>query len=94
MPPTTNDEKTEVDWFYENLQDVLEITPKRCPFLHRRLVCKSRKPRDTWSNRQVWPWSKRLSRAKANRVLPRERTGHSKHHLPKTQENTLHMDIT
>ena len=32
--------------------------------------------------------------AKANRVLPRERTGHSKHPLPTTQERTLHMDIT
>ena len=32
--------------------------------------------------------------AKANRVLPRERTGHSKHLLPTTQEKTLHMDIT
>ena len=28
-----------------------------------------------------------------NRVLPRERTGHSKHPLPKTQEKTLHMDV-
>ena len=27
-------------------------------------------------------------------VLPRERTGHSKHPLPRTQEKTLHMDIT
>ena len=26
-------------------------------------------------------------------VLPRERTGHSKHPLPTTQEKTLHMDI-
>ena len=34
------------------------------------------------------------SRAKANRVLPRERTGHSKHPLPTTQRKTLHMDIT
>ena len=33
-------------------------------------------------------------RAKANRVLPRERTGHSKLPLPTTQEKTLHMDIT
>ena len=32
--------------------------------------------------------------AKANRVLPRERTSHSKHPLPTTQEKTLHMDIT
>ena len=30
------------------------------------------------------------SRAKANRVLPREHTGHSKHLLPTTQKMTLH----
>ena len=32
--------------------------------------------------------------AKANRVLSRECTGHSKHPLPTTQEKTLHMDLT
>ena len=32
--------------------------------------------------------------AKANGVLPREHTGHSKHPFPTTQEKTLHMDIT
>ena len=31
--------------------------------------------------------------AKANKVLPREHTGHSKHPLPTIQEKTLHMDI-
>ena len=41
-----------------------------------------------------WPWSKKWSRAKANRVLAREHTGHSKDLLPTTQEMTLHMDIT
>ena len=69
-------------------------TPKRCPFHYRELECKSRKSRNTWSNGQIWPWSTEWSRAKANRVLPRERTGHSKHPLPTTQEKTLHMDIT
>ena len=44
-------------------------------------------------NRQIWPWSTKWSRAKANRVFPREITGHSKHPLPATQEMTLHMDI-
>ena len=53
----------------------------------------NRKSRDTWSNRQIWPCSTEWSRAKANRVLPRERTGHSKHSLI-TQEKALHMDIT
>ena len=48
-----------------------------------------------WSgSRQIWPWSMEWSRAKTNRVLPREHTGHSKHPLPTTQEKTLHMDIT
>ena len=69
-------------------------TPKRCSFNYRGLECKSRKSRDTWNNRQIWPWSTKRSRAKANRVLPREHTGHSKHPLPTTQEMTLHMDIT
>ena len=57
-------------------------------------ICKSRKSRDTWSNRHVWPWSKKWSRARVNRVLTREHTGHSKHPLPTAQETTLHMDIT
>ena len=69
-------------------------TPKRCPFHYRGLECKSRKSRDSWSNRQIWSWSKKWSRAKANRVLQRECTGHSKHPLPTTQEKTLHIDIT
>ena len=55
--PTTNVEEAEVEWFYEDLQDLLELTAKkRCPFHHRGLECKSRKSRYTWSNRQVWPW--------------------------------------
>ena len=41
--------------------------------------------RNTWSDRQIWPWGTEWSRVKANRVLPRERTGHSKHPLPTTQ---------
>ena len=66
---------------------------KRCPFHCRGLECKSKKSRGTWSNRQIWTWSTKQSRAKANRVLPRECTGHSKHPLPTTGEKMLHMDI-
>ena len=61
-------------------------TQKRCPFHYRGLECKSRKSRNTWSNRQIWSWNTEWRRAKANRVLPRECTGHSKHPLPTTQE--------
>ena len=50
--------KAEVEWFYEDLQALPEITPKkRRPFHYRGLECKSRKSRNTWSNRQIWPWS-------------------------------------
>ena len=69
-------------------------TQKRCLFHYRGLECKSRKSRNIWSNRQICPWSTEWSRVKANRVLPRECTGHSRHPLPTTQEKTLHMDIT
>ena len=48
--PTSNAE--EVEWFYEDLRQFLELIPqKRCPFHYRGLECKSR------SNRQIWPWS-------------------------------------
>ena len=93
--PTSNAEEAKVKRFYDNLQDLLELTPKkRWPFHYRGLECKSRKWRNTWSNRQIWPWVVEWSRAKANRVLPREPTGDRKHPLPTTQEKTLHMDIT
>ena len=56
--PTSNTEEAEVERFYEDLQDLSELTPKkRCPFHYRGLVCKSRKSRNTWSNRQIWPWN-------------------------------------
>ena len=93
--PTSNAEKGEVEWFYEDLQDLLELTPKkRCTFHYRGLEWKSRKSRNTWSIRQIWPWDTEWSRAKTNRVLPRKCTGHRKRPLPTTQEKTLHMDIT
>ena len=50
-------------------------TLKTCPFCYRGLECKSRKSRNTWSNRQIGPWSTEWSKAKASRVLPRGHTG-------------------
>ena len=43
-------------------------TQKRCPFHYRGQECKSRKSRNTWSNRQIWPWSTEWSKAEANIV--------------------------
>ena len=45
-------------------------TKKRYTFHYAGLECKSRKSTDSWSNRQVWPWSTKWNRAKANKVFP------------------------
>ena len=50
--PTSNAEEAEVEQFYEDLQDLLELIPQK-----RGLECKSRRSRNTWSNRQIWPWN-------------------------------------
>ena len=48
--PTSNSEEAEVERFYEDLQDLLELTPKKDVL---GLECKTRKSRNTWSNRQI-----------------------------------------
>ena len=53
--PTSNAEEAEVEWFYE---DLLELMPrKNVLFIIGDWNAKSRKSRNTWSNRQIWPWS-------------------------------------
>ena len=38
--PTSNAEEAEVEQFYDDLQDLLELTPpQRCPFHYRVLEC-------------------------------------------------------
>ena len=89
--PTSNAEEAEVERFYEDLQDLLELTPpKNVLFIIGDWNGKCRKSRNTWSNRQIWPWSTKWTRAKANRVLPRECNGHSKHLLPTTWDDSTH----
>ena len=89
--PTSSAEEAEVEQFYEDLQDLLELTPKKDVLF---IIGDWNAKVGSQETRQIWPWSTEYSRAKANRVLPRECTGHSKHPLPTTQEKTLHMDIT
>ena len=92
--PTSDAEEAEVEWFYEDLQDRLELTPpKDVLFITGDWNAKVGS-QETSGNRQIWRWSTEGSRAKANRALPRECIGDSKHPLLKTQEKTLHMDIT
>ena len=57
--PTSYPEEDEVELFCEELQDPLEQTHThtKISFSLNELEYKSRKSRDKWSNRQVWPWS-------------------------------------
>ena len=85
--PTSNTEEAEVERFYEDLQDLLEWTPKK----------------DIWNwNSKIGNWNAKVGSQETPgvtgkfglgvqneagqrlRVLPRERTGHSKHPLPTT----------
>ena len=56
--PTSNAEEAEVERFYADLPTgpFRTNTPKRCAFYYKGLECKSRKSRNTRSNRQIWPW--------------------------------------
>ena len=52
---TSNTEEAKVEWFYEDLQDPLELTPKKdVLFIIGDWNAKVRK---TWGNRQIWPWN-------------------------------------
>ena len=62
--PTTNAEEAEVDLFYEDLQDLLELTLTKAVLF---ITGDWNESRDTWSNTQVCPWSTKWSRARANR---------------------------
>ena len=56
--PASNAEEAEVEWFYEDLQDLLELTPKKdVLFIIGDWNARSRKSGNTCSNRQIWPWS-------------------------------------
>ena len=90
--PTSNAEEAEVEWFYEDLQDLLELTPKKDVLFiigdWNAKVGSQETPGVTGK------FGLGVRNEAGQRVLPRECAGHSKHPLPTTQEKTLHMDIT
>ena len=94
MPQPVMLKKLKLNGLMKTYKTFRTNTQKGCHFHYRGLECKSRKLRNTWRNRQIWPWNVEWSRAKTNKVLPRKCTGHSKQPLATTQEKTLHMDIT
>ena len=55
--PTNNAEEAEVERFYEDLQDLLELTPKKDLLYTIGYWSAKVGNQETWSNSQVWPWS-------------------------------------
>ena len=56
--PASNAEEAEVERFYEDLQDLVELTPKTdVLFIIGDCSAKVGSQEITWSNTQVWPWS-------------------------------------
>ena len=92
--PTSNAEETEVEWFYEDLQDLLELTPKKDVLFIIRDWNAKVGSQETPGVTGKFGLGMRNEAGQRLRVLPRKCTGHSKHPHPPTQEKTLHMDIT
>ena len=56
--PTSNAEEAEFEQFYEDLQDLSELTPKEdVLFIIGDWNAKVGSQKKIWSNRQIWPWS-------------------------------------
>ena len=87
--PISDPEEAEVEQFYGDLEDLLELTPEEDV-----LFIIGDENAKVGSQEIPGLTGKFGLGAKANRDLPKECTGHSKHLLPTTQEKTLHMDIT
>ena len=92
--PTSNTEEAEVEQFYEDLQDLLELTPKKDVLFILRDWNAKVGSQETPGVTGKFGLGMRNEAGQRLRVLPRKCTGHSKHPLPTTQEKTLHMDIT
>ena len=92
--PTSNAEEAEVEWFYENRQDLLELTPKKDVLFI--IGDWNAKGGSQGTCRVTGKFGLEVQNEAGQRlkVLPREHSGHSKHPLPTTQEKTLHMNIT
>ena len=95
--PTSNAEEAEVEQFYEDLQDLLEIPPKK---EKKDILFIIGDWNGNIGSQEIPGVTGKFGLGVQNEagqrltVLPRERTDHSKYPLPTTQETALHMDIT
>ena len=87
--PISNAEETEVERFYEDLQDLLETPKMDVLFIIGDWNAKVGS-QETPGVTGKFGLGVQNEEAKSNEVLPRGHNGHSKHTLPTTQEKTTH----
>ena len=92
--PTSNAEEAEVERFYEDLQDLLELTPRKGVLFIIQDWNAKVGSQETPGVTGKFGLGIRNEAGQRLRVLPRKCTRHNKHRLPTTQEKTLYMDIT
>ena len=93
--PTSNAEEAEVEWVFEDLQFLLELTPKKdVLFSTRDWDAKVGIQEILGITGKFGFEVQNEAGEKLIECCQTECTGHSKHPLPTTQEKTLHMDIT
>ena len=88
--PQPSTEEIEVEWFYEDLQDLIELTTERDVLFFigdwNAKVGSQEIPRVT----AKFGLGVQSETGQRLRVLSRESTGHSKHPLPTKREDTTH----
>ena len=92
--PTSNAEETEVERFYEDLQDLLELTPQKdVLFIIGDWNAKVGSQETPGVTGTFGLGMQNKAGQRLTEFLPRKCTAHSKQPLPTTQEKTPHMDI-
>ena len=92
--PTSNAEEAEVERFYEDLQDLLELTPQKDVLFIIGDWNAKVESQETPGVTGKFSLDIQNKAGQRLTVLPRERTGHNKYSFLTTKEKTQHMDIT
>ena len=93
--PTSNAKEAEVERFYEDLQDLLELTPKKdVLFIIWDWNAKVGSQVTAGVTGKFGLGMQNEAGQRLIEFCQKKCTGHSKHLLPTTQEKSLHIDIT
>ena len=91
----SNAEEAEVEWFYEDLQDFLKLTPQKdVLYIIGDWNAKGRSQEIPGITGKFGLGVQNEAEQRVTEFCQERSTGHSKLPLPTTQKKTLHLDIT